>query len=278
MRSKLFLVLQIVVPAIMLPVLVLYACYELLSDYCTDEVPDTDSVFVYSVDRSFDELNRTYAKARGIVPDDETAFIDYEQIPELSTWDGVENLYIYSDTAFEDFSYRILDHETFNVAIPVDTIKYYGGPSGMFSLFGISDTSGISDGQEYVTVKCSPDGTKITQDEPDIYMYYKYDPDTWDGFIKELNEYLIEDDAVSYIQMLITSDGDSAELQQRLMRTYPASNYISAEFAEGWKSEHNRQLGLRILFVAIAIVIVTAGLEVLFGVLRKKSGAKSNPA
>ena len=188
LRSKLFLVLQIVVPAIMLPVLVLYACFEFLSDYCTDEVPDTDSVFVYSVDRSFEELNRTYAKARGIVPDDETAFIDYEQIPELSTWDGVENLYIYSDTAFEDFSYRILDHETFNVAVPVDTIKYYGGSSGMFSLFGISDTSGIPEGQEYVTVKYSPDGTKITEDEPDIYMYYKYDPDTWDGFIKELNE------------------------------------------------------------------------------------------
>ena len=69
----------------MLPVLVLYACYELLSDYCIDEVPDTDSVFVYSVDRAFEELNRTYAKARGIVPEDETAFIDYEQIPELST-------------------------------------------------------------------------------------------------------------------------------------------------------------------------------------------------
>ena len=46
MRSKLFLVLQIVVPLIMLPVLVLYACFELLSDYCTDEVPDTDTVFV----------------------------------------------------------------------------------------------------------------------------------------------------------------------------------------------------------------------------------------
>lgn len=278
MRSKLFLVLQIVVPAIMLPVLVLYACYELLSDYCTDEVPDTDSVFVYSVDRAFDELNCTYAKARGIVPDDETAFIDYEQIPELSTWDGVENLYIYSDTAFEDFSYRILEHETFNVAVPVDTIKHYGGPSGMFSLFGISDTSGIPEAQEYVTVKCSPDGIEITQDEPDIYMYYKYDPDTWDGFIKELNDYLIEDDAVSYIQLLITTNGDPADLQQRLMRTYPASNYISAEFADGWKSEHNRQLRQRILIAAIAIVIVTIGLEVLFGVLRKKSGAKSNPA
>ena len=148
----------------------------------------------------------------------------------------------------------------------------------MFSLFGISDTSGIPEAQEYVTVKCSPDGTKITEDEPDVYLYYKYDPDTWDGFIKELNEYLIEDDAVSYIQMLITSDGDPADLQQRLMRTYPASNYISAEFADGWKSEHNRQLGLRILFAAIAIVIVTIGLEVLLGVLRKRSGAKKVPA
>ena len=105
-------------------------------------------------------------------------------------------------------------------------------------------------------------------------MYYKYDPDTWDGFMQELNEYLIEDDAVSYIQLLITTNGDPAELQQRLMRTYPASNYISAEFAENWKSEHNRQLGLRILFAAIAIVIVTIGLEVLLGVLRKRSGAK----
>ena len=55
MRSKLFLVLQIVVPAIMLPVLVLYACFEILSDYSTDEVPDTDSVFVYSVDRELRE-------------------------------------------------------------------------------------------------------------------------------------------------------------------------------------------------------------------------------
>ncbi|MBR2820761.1 MAG: hypothetical protein IKD91_02670 [Clostridiales bacterium] len=55
MRSKLFLVLQIVVPAIMLTVLVLYACFEILSDYSTEEVPDTDSVFVYSVDRELRE-------------------------------------------------------------------------------------------------------------------------------------------------------------------------------------------------------------------------------
>ena len=55
MRSKLFLVLQIVVPAIMLTVLVLYACFEIFSDYSTEEVSDTDSVFVYSVDRELRE-------------------------------------------------------------------------------------------------------------------------------------------------------------------------------------------------------------------------------
>ena len=59
-----------------------------------EEVPDTTSVLVYSVDYEFGEFNRTYAKGRGIVPKDKTVQVTFDKIPEIASWDGVKDIYV----------------------------------------------------------------------------------------------------------------------------------------------------------------------------------------
>jgi len=281
MRSRLLLILQIVIPVLSLSILAVYAGFQFISDYCNDTVPDTTSIYIYVVDRVFDELNRNYAGARGIVPEDETALITYDDIPEISTWDGVKDIYVFSDADFSRFEDRVIEDGTVKAGIPADAVRYYGGCSGMGSVFGSNIPEQMpenSDGyvvyEYYADRKNSP--PVIVADEPDILLYYKYDPSTWDMFLEDLNDYIIREDAISDAEMLITVDGNSKELQQRLMKEYPASNYSSAEFTKTWKDEHNRQLSVRILTAAVSVVLITAAAEVLFGILRKKAAPSKN--
>ena len=75
--------------------------------------------------------------------------------------------------------------------------------------------------------------------------------------MSELNDYMIEEDTVSYVSMMICcEEGKSAELQDYLITNYPASNYTSREFVKVWKSQHNtgywKSLGI-IAFCSLAV-------------------------
>jgi hypothetical protein len=71
--------------------------------------------------------------------------------------------------------------------------------------------------------------------------------------------------------MLITmkSETDSRVLQQYLMKTFPASNYESLEYGEGWLKAYNGTITTNITIAAVITFVLLLGTEVLLGVLRK---------
>jgi hypothetical protein len=101
-------------------------------------------------------------------------------------------------------------------------------------------------------------------------VYYKYDEATWDDFTARLDAYLVEYDAISDVFMLVTTNADSADLQDRLMEEYPGSNYLSAEFARVFRDETNKTVWTRVVVFALAVIVAAAGIEVLLGIAAKK--------
>lgn len=267
-----FLIFQIVIPVIMLAGVAVFACYRILSDLCTDTVPDTNSIFVYTVDEYFAELNRKYAAAREIVPVDETAMIDFADIPEIAKSPFVQDLYIHDDAVLSEFSESVLAGATVRVAVPRDVITYYGDPSGMRFMFGTPDGTATVYQDDYVVLECSPSKCSYSSLEPDCFLYYKYDSATWDQFISRLDNYLEKEDAISHVEMLITTGSrpDAINYQIELMTRYPASNYSSAEFVSVWKSDHNRRLRNEILIAAAVVVVIFFPLETILEKLKRE--------
>ena len=272
MNKKVITVLQIVIHAVTIAGFAAITGFCYATQRCTDEVPDTTSLYVYTVDEEFGELNQRYAKARGIEPLVETALITYESVPEISQMDGVKGVYIFDDAAFSEFSERINSGETLKVAIPYDAYVFYGDTSGMKSVFGIDiPHEARLPNSKYVVLKCSKDNVVQVSEQPDYFLYYEYDLRTWKGFLEKLNRYIEENDAISDVSMLITtkSGPDAANLQMKLMYYYPASNYCSAEFTKVWVESYNGEIKGRLLVAGLITAVPLVGIEVLFGILRK---------
>ena len=273
MTPKWINVLRLLVICVAVAVISFFTCTCFLSDYCTDEIPATDSIFVYTVDRGVDTLNRTYLNGKKIKASDESRYILYEDIPAVSKMEGVENIYIFDDALMTELADGLNAGEIAEayVAVPCDVIKYYGAPSGMDYMFML-DASEVSLNGEYAYIRCADGDTEWVSEVPaDPYMvYYKYDEATWDDFTARLDGYLVEYDAISDVFMLITTNADSAALQDRLMEEYPGSNYLSAEFARVFRSETNKTVWVRVIVFALAVIVAAAGIEVLLGIAAKK--------
>ena len=272
MRSKVLLILMIVIPVTVFFVFGTAAGVYYIINRSTDEVPDSSSVYVYTVDKEFGELNQRYAKARGIEPVVDTALITYETVPEISKMDEVKSLFIFDDAAFTEFCERINSGETLKAAVPYDAYVFYGDPSGMRSVFGIElPHDARLPNSKYVVFRISKEKVEQVSEEPDYFLYYEYDPETWDEFNKKLSNYLVEEDAISDVSMLITTKNksDAGNLQMNLMYYYPASNYSSAEFSKAWAESYNKEIRSRILIAGLITAIPLIGVETLLGVLRK---------
>lgn len=273
MTPKWINVLRLLVICVAVAVISFFTCTCFLSDYCTDEIPATDSIFVYTVDRGVDTLNRTYLNGKKIKVSDESRYILYEDIPAVSKMEGVKNIYIFDDALMTELADGLNAGEIAEayVAVPCDVMKYYGAPSGMDYMFML-DASEVSLNGEYAYIRCADGDTEWVSEVPaDPYMvYYKYDEATWDDFTARLDAYLVEYDAISDVFMLVTTNADSADLQDRLMEEYPGSNYLSAEFARVFRDETNKTVWVRVIVFALAVIVAASGIEVLLGIAAKK--------
>lgn len=278
MTSKWINVLRLLVICVAVAVISFFTCTCFLSDYCTDEIPATDSIFVYTVDRGVDTLNRTYLNGKKIKASDESRYILYEDIPVVSKMEGVENIYIFDDALMTELADGLNSGEIPEayIAVPSDVMKYYGGPAGTDYMFRL-DASEVNLSGEYAYIRCADGDTEwASEAASDPYMlYYKYDEATWDDFTARLDGYLVEYDAISDVNMLITTNADPAELQDRLMEEYPGSNYLSAEFARVFRDETNKTVWTRVIVFALAVIVAVAGIEVLLGIAAKKKGGRA---
>ena len=272
MRSKILLILMLAIPVTVFFVFGTVAGVYYITNRSTDEVPDSSSVYVYTVDGEFGELNQRYAKVRGIKPIDDTALITYEAVPDISQMDEVKSIFIFDDAAFSEFGERLISGETLKVAIPYDAYVFYGESSGMKSVFGIDiPHEARMPNSKYVVFRCSKEKVELVSEQPDYFLYYEYAPETWEDFRKELDDYLVKEDAISDVSMLITTKNksDASNLQMNLMYCYPASNYSSAEFSKVWVESYNNEIKGRILVAGLITLIPLTGAEILLGVLRK---------
>lgn len=274
-------VLMIVVALAAAGIFAFYAYAGYRSDYCTDEVPDVTSIYVYTVDKGLGDLNRTYLSGKNFaIPKDEAKYMTYEDIPTIAVTDNVEAIYIFDDAKFEALSDSFLSGglTEINVAVPRDVLKYYGAPSGMSYMFKLDLTQMPETDPEYAVIRCTADGYEWSTDPVDektCMLYYKYDTKTWGDFNDRLIRYILENDAVSDVSMLITLSSktpeESAKMQDLLIENYPGSNYLSAEFARVFRDKTNLELGQRIATFAGVIIVVTASIEILIGISGKRT-------
>ena len=279
-RRRLFGALQIIIPILAYHALLIFAVYKLLDSYNNDRIPQTDSIYIYKVKHIYyydkwDRKRSEYLAARDIIPEDMAREITFDDIPDISTWEGVKKIYIENNVAIEEKQRLVNEHEVFNSAVPADAIAHYNYYTRDLEIFGYhpqySDIPAL-DVYRYEYIVFNYDGKeyKNVYAEPDLYLYYEYDPSTWDQFRTDFDAYYEENTNEPQLKILITVDGDSAALQQKLMKEYPDSGYVSREFTSIWKTYRRNKL---IITLAIALVLTVAAiivLEKLFSKLKKR--------
>ena len=150
MRShrRLFGALQIIVPILAYHALIIFAVYKLIDSTNDEYIPQTDSIYAYTYnfsyeysDNKWDRIRSEYLAASHIVPEDETRGITFDDIPDISTWDGVKKIYVRNDVAIAEKSSLKREGEVFNIAVPADTIAHYNYYTRMLEEFGYQSVS-----------------------------------------------------------------------------------------------------------------------------------------
>lgn len=284
MRShrRLFGALQIIVPILAYHALIIFAVYKLIDSTNDEYIPQTDSIYAYTYnylyeysDNKWDRIRSEYLAASHIVPEDETRGITFDDIPDISTWDGVKKIYVRNDVAIAEKSRLEREGEVFNIAVPADTIAHYNYYTRMLQEFGYQP--GYSDipvldvyKYEYIVFNYDELRYENVYAEPDLYLYYEYDPSTWDQFRTDLDAYYEDKTDEPYPHILISVDGDSAAIQQKLVREYPASCYVSKEFTSTWKTYRRNKLIITLVTALVLTVAAVIALEILFSKLKKR--------
>ena len=80
MRKTVLLIFMLAVPILTVCTFISVAGVYYVINRSTDEVPDTSSIYVYTVDGEFGELNQVYCKGSGVVPGDKSSMITYKDI------------------------------------------------------------------------------------------------------------------------------------------------------------------------------------------------------
>ena len=300
MSRKLLFAMTIILPVVVVLVIGITAYKLYQSDYCTDVPPDTPNIYVYAVDYAYGELNNTYCEGKGISPvSDAFRMIEYEDIPEIAAMDGVTGLYIFSDVKLNAFFERGNEGDMLEMSVPNDVYRYFAEPSAMSAMFVTSFGGAPADGSNGICLPQSVinalglpsigstvpwNGKEYTLTginnyefawvplDEDKSLFYIYDPSTWDAFMAELNDYLVENDAVSHVSMMICcEEGKSIELQDYLITNFPASNYQSREFTKVWKSQYNKGFWKSVGIVTLCSLAVAVPAEfVMIRTYRKK--------
>lgn len=276
--------LQIIIPILAYHLLLVFTVYKLIDSYNNNRIPQTDSIYAYTynstseyieqTNNKWDRMRSEYMAARHIVPQDKTRGFTLEDIPEISTWDGVRKIYIKDNVAAAERGRLEHENEVFNIAVPADTIAHYNYYTNLSESFGYGRYSSIPVlnvyEYEYIVFKHDSGSFENVYAEPDIYLYYEYDPATWDQFLTDFYEYYEDKDYESYPHILISVDGDSAAVQQKLVKEYPNSCYISKEFTSTWKTYRRNKLIATLVITLVLTVAAIIALEKLFSKLKKR--------
>ncbi|WP_369793144.1 ABC transporter permease [Methanosarcina sp. 2.H.A.1B.4] len=76
---------------------------QITAGYCTDTIPPGNIIAIYQADYTYGDLNAVYARGAGLDIDSENydRMITYEDIPDIVSMDGVENVILYDNSYFD---------------------------------------------------------------------------------------------------------------------------------------------------------------------------------
>lgn len=234
-------------------VLVLFGYFYATNHYCRDTIPNTNSIYIYTVDESFGQLNQRYAAYQDLEID-ETLYSRYAglgDVPEIAAIDGVEQVYLFDDVFFlQDggFIDRASEGDLeVTASIPRAVYDYYANASGIWSLFIITEGAAPRDGageialsadwleQLYgITEPAAALGQElefsgqtytlcgvhsypfawISFQVGDGLGYYTYDPETFQQFQEETLAFWEEQDGVYQLSALVECENLAATQEQ----------------------------------------------------------------
>ena len=308
-KTDILSVVKFAAVGVAIGLILVYAFNHYRTDYCHDPVPDTPNIYVYSADRGYGTLNRTYCSGRGIAPADISRMITYSDIPEIASIEGVRRIYIFSDRKLDNFmkagnnSNGFGQDDLTELSVPYDIIRNFADPSAAGAMFELTlgtppadGTDGIALPQDWIMLNGNPSlGSRVTYNGKDYTLtginrydfawlsfdestslYYIYDPSTYDSFIADLNAYLAEVDGTSSVSMMLEcDDGATLSVQDLLISKYPSTNYLSAPFIRTFKSEFNgvfwTNLFLFIICVGMSATVIFVWITI---VQRKRKAGK----
>ncbi|WP_440948840.1 ABC transporter permease [Methanosarcina sp. T3] len=102
-KNKKIKILSVLLTVLIITALSLFTYSQITSDYCTDTIPPGNIIAIYQADHTYGDLNAVYVRGAGldIDPDYYDRMIAYEDIPDIASMDGVENVILY-DTSYLD--------------------------------------------------------------------------------------------------------------------------------------------------------------------------------
>ena len=262
------------------------------SYYCYDTIPDTSGIYAYAADLKYGQRNQDYSSARGIRPEDENRMIEYRDIPGIAELDGVKKVYVFSDVKLNAFlnggnpGSGGEDAELVTLSIPHDIYQNFAVPSAADAMFELEIGGAPADGSNGIALpeswlianggatigdKVVFGGKEYTLTginhyeyawvpfEEEKSLYYVYDASTWESFNNELSRYLISVDGMSYVNMYIEcEEGKTAGVQDQLVKSYPSTNYASAQFTKVIKSDINGKYWSNLIIFAVCVLLAAS--------------------
>ena len=257
----------------------------------------SESILVYYTGGGHDLLNEMYENAENITveKDNYEKYISYSDLPRISTYEGVDAIYI-PDVFYTDKLRKYLTdnhtHKEWIFACPNKYINQYCDTYG--DEFCLSETEGKlpRDGEEEVAVSkkllidnygydksnvsdAIGDKIRINEKEYTIvgfsyydiaivsyeksenYGFYAYNDKTYERYCKQQKAYIKQENGTDALNniLLEVSDVNEKPVLNKLIQRYPSNCYISKQFE---KVFYNQQKKLAFLKAMIMNSIVAA--------------------
>lgn len=100
--NKKIKILSVLLTLLVITALSLFTYSQITNGYCTDTIPPGNIIAIYQADYTYGDLNAVYVRGAGLDIDSDNydRMITYEDIPDIVSMDGVENVIIYDNSYF----------------------------------------------------------------------------------------------------------------------------------------------------------------------------------
>ncbi len=246
-------IVQIILIFLGVVAIVVFGYFYSRNHFCTDEIPNTNNIYIYQAELEYGSINQRYAKHRDLSVDENLYFrcTTLEDIPDIAALEGVNGIYLFDDAYFlEDGGLidQVIDEDPAATAsVPQDVYVYFSNCSGIWSIFEIvageapadgageialsadwlEQRYGITDPESAIGQQLEFQGETYTLSGIQTYSfawisfqpgdelgYYTYDPDTFEQFEEKELSFWEEQDGDYYLSAMVECQNLAATQEQ----------------------------------------------------------------